>query len=178
MRLPAGNRPWPVGSGKFGTPFLRIHAAKRESAFAASACWARVSVGGPPPGRNLRHACVAAWNCDEFGSAPLIVTPAMLMLPAGAEAAEPTEAWNPCEVMQLAKALGLDFVGPAPEVEVAVSAEVVVRRLATEGDFEPPQPAAKSSAPVATTSPPTSSTPANLRCSRIPSEKSTTLKRL
>jgi hypothetical protein len=80
--------------------------------------------------------------------------------------------------MQLAKALGLDFVGTVPEVEVAVSAEVIVRRLATEGDVEPPQPAAKSRATVATTSPPTSSTPPNLRCSRIPSEKSTTLRRL
>jgi hypothetical protein len=69
-------------------------ARPERAALPASARWARVSVGGPPPGRNLRHACVAAWNCDEFGSAPPIVTPAMLMLPAGAEAAEPTEAWN------------------------------------------------------------------------------------
>jgi hypothetical protein len=45
----------------------------------AFACCAGVKDGGPPPGRYLLQACLAAWNCGELGSTfPLITTPAML----------------------------------------------------------------------------------------------------
>jgi hypothetical protein len=95
--------------------------------------------GGPPPGRNLWHACMAAWNCGELGSTfPLITTPPTEMALLAAVAAEPGAAWNPCEVRHAANAARL---GVAAEVVVLPALEVVVRRLATEGAFEPPHPA-------------------------------------
>jgi hypothetical protein len=124
-----------------------MHDAKFNIALAAAARSAGVNAGGPPPGRNLRQACIAAWNCVESGlTLALIVTPAMLTERIDAVEAEPTEAENPCDVKQAARAarLGLDFAVPAPELDG------VVPRLATEGVFEPPQPAAATPRSVST----------------------------
>jgi hypothetical protein len=133
-----------LGSGKFDTPFLRIQAAKRASAVACSACWAGVSWGGPPPGRNFRHACSAAWNCDELGSTFPIDTPKIVLPPLGG----PEEAGNPREATHAAKAALLGLVD-GEDWLVLVVVEVVGARLATEGAFElPPQPAASSARPA------------------------------
>jgi hypothetical protein len=89
----------------------------------------------------LRQAASADWNCGELGSTfPLIVTPPIWMIPFPPPP-EPTEAANPCEVRQTAKAVVLGAADFAPSVEAEPPGEVVVPRLATAGDFEP-QPAA------------------------------------
>jgi hypothetical protein len=95
----------------------------------------------------LRQACIAAWNCGESGlTFPLISTPKMERVRFDALAAEPTDAANPCELKHAANAASLgcvDFAAPTPVV-------VVVSRLATEGDFEPPQPATAAVSSVST----------------------------
>ena len=138
---PRAKKPWLFGSGKLGRPFLRMQAANLASAYALLACWAGLREGGPPPGRSLRQAASADWNCGELGSTfPLIVTPPIWMIPFPPPP-EPTEAANPCEVRQTAKAVVLGAADFAPSVEAEPPGEVVVPRLATAGDFEP-QPAA------------------------------------
>jgi hypothetical protein len=139
----SGIRPWLLGSGKLGTPCARMHEAKATIALAAAACsaWLR---GGGPPGRYLRQACIAAWNWGEFGSAfPVTTTPPIEMELFDAFAAEPTAAWNPCAVRQDASSarLGVAELDVAtPTVELLLVAGVDT--LATDGAFEPPQPAA------------------------------------
>ena len=111
--------------------------AKLSIAFAAVARWAGVKAGGPPPGRNLRQACIAAWNCGESGlTFPPIVTPKTVRERLDAAAAEPTEAENPCESKQAANAAVLgraDFAAPTPEDDAASPFEgaLVVPRFAT-----------------------------------------------
>src|SRR5579862_8873500 len=140
LRLPSGNRPSPLGSGKFGTPWARMHSANRNIAFDAAACCAGVSCGGPPPGRNLRQAWTAAWNCGEPGSAfPVTVTPAIVIwLPVDPPAPEPTAAAIPCAVRHVASLAELGRT----DVVCCWPAGVVVPRLATDGALAPPQPAA------------------------------------
>ena len=103
--------------------------------------------GGPPPGRNLRHACKADWNCGELGSAlPPITTPKTEtdLLPVAA--AEPTEAWKPCELRHEANAARLGLAG---EVVVFPGVEVVPR-LATEGALDAPHPPARNARATST----------------------------
>jgi hypothetical protein len=116
-----------------------MQAAKLAIAFAHSARCAGVAEGGPPPGRYLRQACIADWNCGESGRAPVTTTPGRWIASFGAVAADPIAADNPLASRQDANAAGL---GLAALVEVGAAIEVVVRR-ATEGDFEPPQPTAR-----------------------------------
>lgn len=146
-RLPGGNVPFPVGSGKSETPFLRIHAAKAAIPFAASARCAGVRAGGPPPGRYLRQACIAAWNCGEPGSTfPPNVTPGRCRERPDVVGVPPTEAEKPWAVKHAASAeapADVDVGVEAPGVEEEVPLGVVVPRLATAGAFAlPPHPAA------------------------------------
>jgi hypothetical protein len=95
----------------------------------------------------LRHACRADRNCAELGSTfPPITTPKTEsdLLPVAA--AEPTEAWKPCELRHEANAARL---GSAGEVVVSPGVEVVPR-LATEGAFEPAHPPARSARATST----------------------------
>jgi hypothetical protein len=95
----------------------------------------------------LRHACRADWNCGEFASTfPPITTPKTEtdLLPVAA--AEPTEAWKPCELRHEANAARLGLVG---EVVVSPGFEVVPR-LATEGAFEPPHPPSRNARATST----------------------------
>ena len=84
----------------------------------------------------MRHACRADWNWGELGSTfPSITTPKTETDCFPAAAAEPGEAWKPCELRHVANAARLGG-GPA----VLATAAVVVRRVATEGALEPPHP--------------------------------------
>ena len=62
-----------VGSGKFGTPWARMHLAQFNHAccWAGESCWP-VEFHGD--GRAL-HACRAPWNAAEFGSIPVVLYP-------------------------------------------------------------------------------------------------------
>jgi len=75
---PAGN----VGSGKFGTPCLRMH---RALAIAAWRCAAETGGGGPPPpGSSFLHAFSAAWNAGPLKVMPSTVSaslPGVLLTP-------------------------------------------------------------------------------------------------
>jgi hypothetical protein len=65
----SGVPPEKVGSGKDGTPLVRMHAAHLSSA----CCWAAVSgweTPPLPPGSRDRQACSAACTCGEFMSIP------------------------------------------------------------------------------------------------------------
>src|SRR5579872_3682634 len=146
--------PAPVGSGKPGTPFARMHAANLDIAFTHSAFCDGVSAGGPPPGRYFRHACIAAWNCGELGSTlPSIVTPPRWMDEPAAFGADPVDAenpWSPRQVTSAAVLAGFCVrLGPEPvvaELPVVVVADVT---FATEGWVEPlPQPPARSPSPT------------------------------
>ncbi len=86
---------------------------------------------------------------------PPIVTPKMERERLDAAPAEPTEAENPCESKQAAKAAVLgcaEVAAPAPEEDAAslFEGELVVPRLATDGAFEPPHPAATRASSVST----------------------------
>jgi hypothetical protein len=61
-----------VGSGKFGTPWERIHAANAR----IRRRWLALSGGGalPPPGNSL-HALAAARNTGPATATPFTVTP-------------------------------------------------------------------------------------------------------
>lgn len=120
-------------------PFLRMQAPKLAIAESHFACCAGDSDGGPPPGRYFRHASIADRNCGELGSTlPLNTTPPMLSCLAPALAAEPSEAVNPCDVMHVANLV----LSPEPAVTDAAVVVCAVPILATDGCFDPPQPAA------------------------------------
>jgi hypothetical protein len=66
-------RPEKVGSGKFGTPWARMHLAQLNHAccWAGESCW---PVDCHGEGRAL-HACSAPWNAAECGSIPVVLYP-------------------------------------------------------------------------------------------------------
>ena len=64
------------GSGKWGSPWLRMHLAKAS----AAANWAFVGLRGPgpPPGRSLPHFLCAAWKAGDCGFNP---EPGLISIP-------------------------------------------------------------------------------------------------
>src|SRR6185437_2689396 len=56
------------GSGKLGSPWLRMHRAKASAA--ATCRFEGLIAPGPPPGSFPRHAFCAAWNAGDCGWSP------------------------------------------------------------------------------------------------------------
>ncbi len=62
-----------LGSGKFATPFLRMHAENFNAWAMKALAWTGVGAVGA----NDLQAFCAAWNCAEFGFTPLPPGPSL-----------------------------------------------------------------------------------------------------
>jgi hypothetical protein len=103
--------PWLLGSGKLGTPWVRMHPANLSTASVYDA------LGEPLPllapcGRRLRHDCMADWNCGELGLTPLGTKSSIPL--DDVEMAESGKLLTPWERMQAAKANALAWAELAP----------------------------------------------------------------
>ena len=70
IRMPTPPPPENSGSGKLGTPWVRMHC---ENCSAFSCTWpVRAGLGGLPPlGDSFAQALLAAWNCGDCGLTPV-----------------------------------------------------------------------------------------------------------
>jgi hypothetical protein len=108
---------WLLGSGKLGTPWVRMHPANFTTASVYDA------LGEPlpllaPGGRRLRHDCMADWNGGEFALTPLGSTSSRPL--DDVEMAESGKSVTPWERMQAAKANALAWAELAPPTPVVL----------------------------------------------------------
>ena len=140
-----------LGSGKSEMPCRRMHCATLSICASACAegCVVVPGPGGPPPGSSFWHVARAALNAGDDGLSP---APAWKRKPPPAFGSG--KLGTPLMRMHWAyfSASRCNCVGLAGEPELgapllavvllAAPVDVVVLRLAIDGDFEPPHPAA------------------------------------
>ena len=112
MKVPV----WGLGSGKFFTPWERMHSANFSTASVYDA------LGEPllfaPPDRRSWQDCIAERNCEEFGLIPFGTTSSTPF--DDVVIAESGKFFTPWERMQAAKANPFDWAELAPPANVVV----------------------------------------------------------